>query len=1181
MDEDKKQKKSILDRLKHLTFYKKRPFYVVLTIIFSVIIVADVALAAFMPANMNFSSGTQNQEMQQSPTLENSEDEDSEDSGSTDEAGSSDSTGEAESSGSTDEDEGTSTDSQTSTENEDGEAAGGMPAAGDFDSSEMPDMSDSDGEMPDMSDSDGEMPDFEDGEMPENSGSTDENTDETFAVAADGSNENGDQTQSGSTGSSSGRMGWMQFLQAVRSHWLVILIVAGILDALSIFMLVRLTIQKRKAQEEAFRAQVAADGEVHLQRPKVKKTSPWVWAIPVVGVVLLLVVVRILTSQTGTDSSQTEASVYSETATVGDISTVLPGTGTLTEEDAEAVSLPSDVEILEWYVSNGDTVAVGDKLAKVDTVSVMTAIATVQESLDALDEELSSYEEEDTEETLTAAADGRVKVIYAQEDTDVVDTMYEDGSLMLISLDGLMAVSFETDEDVSVGDSVTVTLSDGTEEEGTVESSINGTVVVTLTDDGPEYGDSVTVTDADGDELGTGELYIHSELSVMTYSGIVSEISVSEEEEVESGDTLLTLDEVDTSAEFELLVEQRSELEEQMQTLVTLYEDEYVYAEVAGVISGLSDSTSSSEDTDSSTESDSSESSDTSDEDSDSTSSDTSDESTTSDSSSSDSSTSDSSDTISSANASVVSTSASMTTSIASITPLTSTSSSGSVSTVSSVSSTETEETTAEAESDASTSETTSEDSTTADSISSESEETESETTAATDSSSEETSAETEESSDEEENSDPAQQDETYVNYIGVVTAVNDDGTITLSLLAEESEIEDYSDLSSLEISTDDMTEETEITLDASLLIYSYADEEWSSVEADSLEEDEEIAEGDILVLLFTSETSEDGEETLTLSGLVRTTDEMLGTTKTDEESSSEKDEDEEDDDKGGSGAGGSGDGGANTETGSGGIGSGQETSGSSTSSLEDLINSLTGSSSGTDSSSFDTSTFDTSSLTGSTDIASADGTTDAAQTAAEEALEEEISETYSVEETTWCYITPQDTMSITITVDELDILSLEVGQEATVTLDAFPGQSFVGVVESIDTSGTNSGGSSKYTAVITIEREEDMLAGMNASVKITLETEEDVLYILEDALVEDETGVYVYTSYDEETDTLGDPVEVTTGVSDGEYVEILSGLSEGDEYWYETLDTVNYSTTYSTGTSGGFLFGNRGGGEE
>ncbi|MGN1141831.1 MAG: efflux RND transporter periplasmic adaptor subunit, partial [Oliverpabstia sp.] len=180
------------------------------------------------------------------------------------------------------------------------------------------------------------------------------------------------------------------------------------------------------------------------------------------------------------------------------------------------------------------------------------------------------------------------------------------------------------------------------------------------------------------------------------------------------------------------------------------------------------------------------------------------------------------------------------------------------------------------------------------------------------------------------------------------------------------------------------------------------------------------------------------------------------------------------------------------------------------------------------------------------------------------EMMEEEIEENYGVTTTSWLSITPQDSMEITITIDEMDILLLQEGQDACVTLDAFPGQSFDGKVTRINLNGVNSGGSSKYEAVISIDRMENMLAGMNASVSITVDTKENIVMIPVEALVEDETGIYLYASYDEETGNFGDQIQVTTGISDGENVEIVSGLTEGSEYWYSSLDVVNYETLSS-----------------
>ena len=169
----------------------------------------------------------------------------------------------------------------------------------------------------------------------------------------------------------------------------------------------------------------------------------------------------------------------------------------------------------------------------------------------------------------------------------------------------------------------------------------------------------------------------------------------------------------------------------------------------------------------------------------------------------------------------------------------------------------------------------------------------------------------------------------------------------------------------------------------------------------------------------------------------------------------------------------------------------------------------------------------------------------------------EEETSNYAVATTNFVSIVPQDKLTISVTVDEMDILSVAVGQETDITLDAFPGQSFTGSVSSVDYNGTNSGGSTKYTVNITMDRGEDMLDGMNASVSIIVDNTEGILLVPVEALVEDESGVYVYTQYNEKKEVFGNKVEVTTGVSDGTYVEILSGLEEGSEYWYSSLDSL------------------------
>ena len=167
----------------------------------------------------------------------------------------------------------------------------------------------------------------------------------------------------------------------------------------------------------------------------------------------------------------------------------------------------------------------------------------------------------------------------------------------------------------------------------------------------------------------------------------------------------------------------------------------------------------------------------------------------------------------------------------------------------------------------------------------------------------------------------------------------------------------------------------------------------------------------------------------------------------------------------------------------------------------------------------------------------------------------------YRIAEQTLLSVTPQETMTLSTAIDELDVLSISAGQRVSVYLDAFSGTHFEGTVTGVDPEGTNDGGNTKYTVTVAIARTESMRAGMNGTVVLSGSTHEDALLIPLAALCENGSTVTVYTGYDPETDTLLNPVPVETGVSDGTNVQILSGLTEGELYCYRYADSVSYAT--------------------
>ena len=153
------------------------------------------------------------------------------------------------------------------------------------------------------------------------------------------------------------------------------------------------------------------------------------------------------------------------------------------------------------------------------------------------------------------------------------------------------------------------------------------------------------------------------------------------------------------------------------------------------------------------------------------------------------------------------------------------------------------------------------------------------------------------------------------------------------------------------------------------------------------------------------------------------------------------------------------------------------------------------------------------------------------------------------------------DQMTVTMYVDELDVLSMKEGLQAEITLDAVEDTTFEGTITSVGAQASSSGCVAQYPVNITFDKTEDMLSGMNASVKVILEEADNVLTIPLTAVTEEGNTSYVYTGYDESTGELSGKTEVTLGVSDENTVEVTDGLNEGDTIYYQMAGGTSNET--------------------
>ena len=696
----------------------------------------------------------------------------------------------------------------------------------------------------------------------------------------------------------------------------------------------------------------------------------------VTGLCLILAVALVVGNLPSGVSSATTVHTKLCSATVQEasIATVLSGGGVLTPQEGQALSIPQALEVQARYVSNGDRVKAGDPIIQVDKTAVVAAIAELQGVLKELDADLSAAAGKTNSSSIRSGSAGRVKKIYAQVGTSVADTMYDQGSLMLLSLDGLMAVELEGT--FPVGQSVTVTLSDGTQLPGTVESISEKTSVVTLSDETAPVEDLVTVTGSTGEFLGQGTLYIHSMLRLTGAYGTVSAISVKENQKVYAGTTLLSLKDTGHTVEYEKLLSRRGELEEQMEMLVKLSKDGILYAPDEGLVSGLDGS-------------------------------------------------------------------------------LTLESLAAAPRSQASPGWKELPGTRMEGDPNQTP--------TPSDSDNEGGNEGDSGNTGGSGSGGTESGGE-DGSEGGEQPTEPEVAEyalgyvlstEGGITYVPQGTMVVTEGSVLPALAAPGG---------------------SGMALDISgLTVKISTGSGWEDSDSSQITAGDSILIGSSLLIFQHNAAPSTGET----GGLPQGTPE-----------------------------------------GSLDIGS--------------MLAGMAGSMSGM------------SGMTGSMAGMSAPKS-------------QAAYESYDTETQDVASIIPEEEMTVEIQVDELDILSLQVGMSARVTLDAQPGKEFTGSITKINAYGINSGGNTKYTVTVTIPREDSMRSGMNASVKITTAQSQPLPTVPAEAIVFDSGKSWLYTGYDEKTDTLSGLTEIQTGLSDGSLVEVVTGLDKNTTFYYRYADTIEY----------------------
>lgn len=314
-----------------------------------------------------------------------------------------------------------------------------------------------------------------------------------------------------------------------------------------------------------------------------KKKKSRVWLVIVILLVLLaagaFVYFRVIAPRAAM-AAQPATPELTYAVERGTVSTTITAAGQLEATGKATQQLPDGLLVTGVDVKAGDAVTVGQKLASLDRDSVYTQLLYVDSALKKLDKKLGKDE---FSKRIDAPTEGRLKYQPVKIGDNVTDAMNEYGVLAILSVDGLMELSIETDAALTIGERYVVKF-DGVRVWGNVVSKTDGGYTLTLPDERAPYLGNADVYD--GETLvGSGVLQIHAPVSVVGYAGVIERIGYELDQSVPGGKIMFAIKNAPSERAWQQKYIERDVVAKRLEALIRLYADPTVYATFDGVIS--------------------------------------------------------------------------------------------------------------------------------------------------------------------------------------------------------------------------------------------------------------------------------------------------------------------------------------------------------------------------------------------------------------------------------------------------------------------------------------------------------------------------------------------------------------------------------------------------------------------
>jgi len=316
----------------------------------------------------------------------------------------------------------------------------------------------------------------------------------------------------------------------------------------------------------------------------------------IVAAVIIAIVILISNATSKMNEMMQQSSYEVVAASETDMQLEIRGSGAVQPATKSDVYAPVSLQIGEVFVENGSTVQAGEKIATVDAAMIEDQISTLEDSISQADDSLAALRMTSGGSTVKAPIAGTVKVINAAEGDSVEAVMNVSHALIVLSADDSMRVTVEADDlnAYSEGDAVSMTIDE--EEVTSVIGNIDtmaGTIEFVIDDEDYDVGQQVDVYGVNGQIIGSGTMAINVPIYVSGSVGIVEDIHVDVNDEVNSNNKLITLEDSVLSDDVLALSEQKEDLIDDLNTLYAdleaagIGEGYTIYARQDGIVSNV------------------------------------------------------------------------------------------------------------------------------------------------------------------------------------------------------------------------------------------------------------------------------------------------------------------------------------------------------------------------------------------------------------------------------------------------------------------------------------------------------------------------------------------------------------------------------------------------------------------